>query len=131
MILGIGIDTVDVARFANWHTRPQEELLRVFSQSEIAYCKSTPALASQRFAVRFAAREALFKALSAGGIHVPLLTLCRAVTIVKSEHGVPSFVIDWGLLPKTGGDSNCEKMNIHLSLSHTETVATAMVVVAT
>ena len=38
MILGIGIDTVEVIRFGDWHSR--FDLQRLFSESEIAYCRS-------------------------------------------------------------------------------------------
>ncbi|PIU54655.1 MAG: holo-[acyl-carrier-protein] synthase [Deltaproteobacteria bacterium CG07_land_8_20_14_0_80_38_7] len=63
MILGIGIDIVDVRRIESIIVRWQESFIRrVFTDSEIKYCnnKKNPA---QRFATRFAAKEALIKAL--------------------------------------------------------------------
>lgn len=63
MILGIGIDLVDVRRMEGiifrWHER---FLRRVFTEREIRYCnnKKNPA---QRFATRYAAKEAFIKAL--------------------------------------------------------------------
>ena len=91
MILGIGIDSVEIERFAHWHTYSDHSLSRIFSAEEIAYCRANPVLATQRFAVRFAAREALYKALStaAPGNTIPFLTLCRAVTITHSASGAP------------------------------------------
>lgn len=64
MVLGIGIDSVDIARFEQWHTYSHKKLLRVFSPAEIAYSLENPTKSAERFAVRFAAKEALFKALT-------------------------------------------------------------------
>lgn len=63
MILGIGIDLVDVGRIEAIIFRWQDRFLRrVFTGREISYCnnKKNPA---QRFATRFAAKEAVVKAL--------------------------------------------------------------------
>ena len=38
MILGIGIDAVEIERFKDWHTKPVNQLMRIFSAEEIAYC---------------------------------------------------------------------------------------------
>lgn len=63
MILGIGIDIVDVRRIESIIFRWQERFLkRIFTDLEIRYCnnKKNPA---QRFATRYAAKEAYIKAL--------------------------------------------------------------------
>jgi len=63
MILGIGIDIVDVRRMEGIIFRWQEKFLkRIFTEQEIRYCnnKKNPA---QRFATRYAAKEAFIKAL--------------------------------------------------------------------
>lgn len=63
MIVGIGIDLVDVRRMEAIIFRWQERFLRrIFTDKEIRYCnnKKNPA---QRFATRFAAKEAFVKAL--------------------------------------------------------------------
>lgn len=63
MILGIGIDIVDVRRMEGIIFRWQEKFLRrIFTDLEIRYCnnKKNPA---QRFATRYAAKEAYIKAL--------------------------------------------------------------------
>lgn len=63
MILGIGIDLVDVSRIEGIIYRWQQRFLkRIFTDAEIRYCnnKKNPA---QRFATRFAAKEAFMKAL--------------------------------------------------------------------
>lgn len=63
MILGIGVDLVDVRRMEAIIFRWQERFLRrIFTEREIHYCnnKKNPA---QRFATRYAAKEAFIKAL--------------------------------------------------------------------
>ena len=63
MIIGIGVDLVDVRRFESLIFRWKERFLRrMFTDKEIRYCnnRKNPA---QRFATRFAAKEAFIKAL--------------------------------------------------------------------
>lgn len=126
MILGIGIDTVEIERFALWHSYDRKKLLRIFSESEIEYCLSNPILAPQRFAVRFAAREALFKAMSAHWAEhtIPFLTLCRATTIIKKR--APHIILDWNMLQCFNISDHSAQL--HLSMSHTAHVATAIVI---
>ena len=58
MIVGIGIDSVEINRFKNWKTYQYVKLRRIFSENEIAYCLAAPTKIDERFALRFAAREA-------------------------------------------------------------------------
>lgn len=66
MVIGIGYDMVEVSRLesvlSRWGRRFEE---RVFTARELAYCKSKKNCA-QRMACRFAAKEAVFKALGTG-----------------------------------------------------------------
>ena len=63
MIIGIGVDLVDVRRFEQIIFRWQHRFLkRVFTDAEIRYC-NTKKHPAQRFATRFAAKEAFIKAL--------------------------------------------------------------------
>lgn len=63
MIIGIGVDLVDVKRFEAIIFRWQHKFLRrVFTDAEIRYC-NTKKHPAQRFATRFAAKEAFIKAL--------------------------------------------------------------------
>lgn len=63
MIIGIGVDIVDVRRFETIIFRWRERFLkRVFTDKEIHYC-NTKKHPAQRFATRFAAKEAFIKAL--------------------------------------------------------------------
>lgn len=129
MIIGIGIDSVAIHRFAHWHTKSRTQLLRIFSEQEIDYCLSNPTLSAQRFAARFAAREALYKAISAHWPEhsIPFLTLCRAITIIKKR--APVMLIDWSMLQSYGVQPI--ENNTHLSLTHTQHIATALIILET
>src|SRR5258706_15668762 len=60
----VGIDLVRVSRIAeSLELFGAQFLRRVFTETEIAYATSTPALTAERLAARFAAKEATVKAL--------------------------------------------------------------------
>lgn len=66
MIVGIGIDTVEVTRInASIQRFGQRFLARVFTPGEIRYCDSKMNRL-ERYAARFAAKEAAFKAIGTG-----------------------------------------------------------------
>ncbi len=66
MIIGIGFDIIEVSRIELALTRWGERFeKRVFTEKEIYYCQSKSDR-FQRLACRFAAKEALFKALGTG-----------------------------------------------------------------
>jgi len=123
MILGIGVDTVDIERFALWDTYSEKKLSRIFSADEIAYCLENKNKSGERFAVRFAAREALYKTLCNAypNNKLPFLTVCAHTTIKKVE-GRPYVEL------RTIADIDVGALIIHLSLSHSRTQATAFVV---
>jgi holo-[acyl-carrier protein] synthase len=69
MIVGTGIDIVEVHRISAAVSRFGERFLnRVFTANEIRYCRSKQN-AMERFAARFAAKEAGFKAIGTGWRH--------------------------------------------------------------
>jgi len=117
MITGMGVDIVRVDRFKTWHTKSAHQLRKVFTPAEIAYCLQTPSKTAQRFAVRFAAREAFFKALKT---RLPLLTVCKALEVVVSPTG-PILQVSWPAL-------NLEPQITHLSLAHEKDMAIASVI---
>lgn len=123
-MIGIGIDTVDIARFVSWKNFSDKKLRRIFSVEEIRYARKVPALFAARLAARFAAREALFKALCQAFPEkkFSFLTLCAATTLIH-ENKVPTFEIKWELLEID------QKPSAICSLSHTKHLATAIVMV--
>jgi holo-[acyl-carrier protein] synthase len=124
MIIGLGIDTIEIERFALWHTYSIKKLRRIFSDEEIIYCLQEQKKSAQRFAVRFAAREALYKALSYAypDKKIPFLTLCTH-TVIKKIDERPVLALD----NKCGIDSSLFMM--HLSLSHSRMQAVACIII--
>jgi holo-[acyl-carrier protein] synthase len=113
MIAGIGTDVVDVARFERAIARTPGLVERLFAQSERN--RSATSLAA-----RFAAKEALIKAL--GG---PPLLRWHDMEVVNDVEGDPGFVLHGAL-----GD-HAERLGIsavHVSMSHDAGVAVAFVV---
>ena len=66
MIVSIGIDIIEVARIREVLLRTPRFRERVFTPAERAYCDSRGAVAAQHYAARFAAKEAMLKALQTG-----------------------------------------------------------------
>lgn len=122
MIIGIGIDAVEIERFNNFHQHPN--LNRLFSPEEIAYCLKEPKKSAERFASRFAAKEALYKALTqaCGKAPAPFLTLC-ACTTIKLTPG-PTMIINWNVL-------NIPIHSVLTSITHTKNTALAQVIIQT
>lgn len=122
MILGTGIDIVEVARIRSSIERFGERFLaRLFTAGELAYCRQHRD-AAPFFAARFAAKEAVSKAFGTGiGARLGWLD----IEVARHASGQP-YVILHGkglvLMRDMQGDS------LHLSLSHTETHAAAVAV---
>lgn len=111
-ILGIGTDLVEVARIAQFAERPGA-LERIFSDTEIAYCLARKNK-YEHLAVRFAAKEAVFKALPFDGVAF------KNIAITNTPDGAPEVVV---------ADERCKGLRIFISLSHTAAYATAFAVV--
>lgn len=132
MIRGIGIDSTEIDRFSEWHRYTHKQLSRIFSPQEIDYCLAVKSKSAERFAVRFAAREAFFKAFcQMYPAHcVPFLTLCASVAVLKNGP-LPYLSVIWKNFDKKDGAFSFEDTHylIHLSLTHTKSAATAIVVI--
>jgi holo-[acyl-carrier protein] synthase len=111
VIVGIGIDVVDIDRFALSLERTPALKERLFATSE----RELP-LAS--LAARFAAKEALAKALG-----VPHGLQWHDATVGRAENGKPIFELVGSVAAAVDG------ANVHLSLSHDAGIASAMVIV--
>jgi phosphopantetheine--protein transferase-like protein len=136
MILGIGTDLVDPSRFVPWAHFTHQRLLRVFSAQEIADATVGGHLRPEKLAVRFAAKEAFYKALSASLVllgkqarPVSLLAVCQHVHVVSGTFGVPILVVNWGYL-NTLFVCTLPSMAVHCSLSHERAMAVAFVVIS-
>ena len=121
MTKGIGIDITAVERMAKRIEKPEFVNL-VFTENEIAYCQSKKHKA-QHFAARFAAKEAYMKALGLGWTSDSDF---KEIEITNNEVGQPSVQ----LFGETLAYYEKQKWKtIFVSLSHTKTLATAMVVI--
>ena len=119
-VIGIGIDLVDIERFRRSLERTPSMTQRLFTPTELAYVAPkvdpVPSLAA-----RFAAREAVMKALGVGlgafGFH--------DVWVERTDAGVPRLVVTAAAaeLAEAAG-----VVRWHLSLTHTATTAAAYVI---
>ena len=107
----IGVDIEDILRFEN---KADDFYKRLFTDSEINYCKSNKNPAPH-FAARFCAKEAVFKALSAIGINIPSY---KSIEILKEKNGAV-----YVKLPQ-----NINK-TVHLSISHEKDKAIAFAII--
>ncbi len=124
MISGVGVDLVEVPRMQRILYRPwaRKFIERVFGPEEIAVCEKAPQPA-QAYAARFAAKEAMVKALGTG----------------FSEGVTPSSIIVGGgertrptihLEAKALALANSMSVSaIHVSLTHTSSSACAIVMI--
>ena len=111
MIEGIGIDVVDIDRFRLSLERTPALLEKLFTPAE--RLKPVASLAA-----RFAAKEALAKALNAGkGLS------WQQAEVVNSESGKPAFLLREEIADLVDG------ADVHLSLSHDGGIASAIVIV--
>jgi holo-[acyl-carrier protein] synthase len=122
VIISIGIDIIEVVRIREVLARTPRFVERVFTVAERSYCDSRGAVAAQHYAARFAAKEAVLKALQTGwrgGI------AWQDVEVASLESGAP-YLIFHGQVRKLIEESGAT--TAHLSLSHTSEHAIAQVV---
>ena len=122
VVLGIGIDLVEIVRIKRaierWGARFEK---RIFTVQEIDYCSQTE-IGFQRFAARFAAKEATLKALGTGLVGD---MRWHDVEVMSYSSGQPHLQL-------SGSVANCANQmgvsHMLLSLSHTENYAIANVI---
>lgn len=124
MIIGIGIDIIEVSRVKS-RLRRRNALTRIFTRAEIKYCqdKARPA---ESFAARFAAKEAFLKAIGTGWgtaqspkwteIEVGGSELDNSQPIIRLSGKAKTITRKLGV------------KRIHISLTHTKQSAAAVVI---
>jgi holo-[acyl-carrier protein] synthase len=112
----IGIDIIENPRFARAMERHPRLLERVFTSSEREYCRSRPDPA-RHFAARFAAKEAVGKALGTG------VRCWRDIEI--SGGGRPEVTVTGGAAAAAGG---LGATRLSVSISHGDLVSVAVAV---
>lgn len=121
MIIGTGIDLVEVERITDIMQKNNGFREKVFSAGEIAYCESMTH-PFQHYAARFAAKEAFLKAIGHGlqaGYDL------HHVEVIADALGKPSL--------KVGGSFNHflppdQLVKIHVSFSHLQALVCAVVI---
>lgn len=117
MIVGVGTDVVDLDRFAAALARRPRLAERCFTPAEAAYCRAK-GFPAQHFAARFAAKEAVGKALGIG------MTRWREVEVVRGR-GAPTIALH-GRYARRGQELGVGR--VHISLTHDRGVAMAFAV---
>jgi holo-[acyl-carrier protein] synthase len=120
MIVGLGMDVVEVARIARQLDAPSADrfLARCFTERERGYCDRHRDRAN-RYAARFAAKEAASKALG-----VPQGIRFTDVEVVKEE-GAPALALA-GVAAEAARARGVSR--IHLTLTHDGGIAAAAVI---
>jgi holo-[acyl-carrier protein] synthase len=122
MIVGTGIDIAEVPRIAAAIKRYGQRFLnRVFTEGEMNYCESK-ANRIERYAARFAAKEAAMKALGTGWNHG---VRWRDVEVCRPPGGPPTIVFH-GEAAQVA--TRLKATHVALSLSHTTEQAIAQVI---
>jgi holo-[acyl-carrier protein] synthase len=119
VIIGVGIDVVPVARFADTLRRTPALAERLFTAEELVTSRGEPRTA-ESLAARFAAKEALAKALGAGGgLH------WTDAEVRTDDAGRPSLVVR-GTVAARAVALGVGRW--HVSLSHDGGIAAATVI---
>ena len=113
MIVGIGVDVCDTARFA-------ESLRRTPALADRLFTPDERALTGESLAGRFAAKEALAKALGAPGDMA-----WHDAEVISHPSGRPLFAISGTVAARS---AELGAAHVHLSLSHDAGIASAVVV---
>lgn len=123
--VGLGLDVVKIERMREILDRTPSFARRIYSDQEQAYCnsKAVPAI---HYATRFAAKEAVLKALGTGfseGIGP------RDVEVRRGSKGRP-YVVLHGRAREVAAEMGVSELPISLSYTHEEAVACAMAITA-
>jgi len=122
MIIGVGIDIIEVDRVTEKISKDQGFREKIFSVDEIVFCESK-VNKGENYAARFAAKEAFLKATGQGLVMGYNLS---DIEIVSDSNGKPSLILN-GTFKQKASESNWNK--IHVSLSHLKSVACAVVII--
>jgi holo-[acyl-carrier protein] synthase len=120
MVIGVGCDIIEIERISRAIARAAF-VRRVYTADEIAYCQSRGQQAAASFAARFAAKEAVLKALGTGLRGGKL----QEIAVTNNALGRPEVRLS-GYFAGLAGQLGVK--NIRISLSHSKDMAMAYVV---
>ena len=116
MVLGIGIDIIEIERIKKSIDKFGDNFLnKIYTQTELDYC-SPKTNKYQHFAARFAAKEAIAKALSYSGENG---FNWKDIEIYNEKNGMPKVKLFNKLEQILGSDKQ-----IHITMSHSENYVT-------
>lgn len=122
MIVGLGLDITEIDRMEQVLTRRGPSILeRLYTVREVAYCESHKNK-FERYAARFAAKEAAMKALGTGwrrGVR------WRDIEVVNAPSGKPTLRLD-GVARQIADGLHVR--NISLTITHSGNLAVAQVI---
>jgi holo-[acyl-carrier protein] synthase len=121
MIVGVGIDLIEVARVMEKVNKDNGFREMVFSRKEIDFCESN--IKAENYAGRFAAKEAFLKATGWGLL---LGNNLADIEIESDAHGKPTIQLN-GEFKNQAEQNNWAR--IHVSISHLKEVACAVVII--
>ena len=121
MIFGIGTDLVDVENLIKQLNNNNSLVEQFFTAAEIHYCESRSSR-EQNFAARLAAKESFFKALS---VDLQGNLPFTEVEISNEENGRPLIYVSGSVREML---SKLKIKQIHLSMTHIKSLASAIVI---
>jgi holo-[acyl-carrier protein] synthase len=119
-IVGIGVDVVDVKRMkVVLDSRGTSLIRKLFTESEVTYCMSKKN-SHEHFAARFAAKEAVSKAMQTGWSGK---FRWKDVEVINNPSGAPNVILHDYV------SEQLAKCRVHISLSHTEHTVVAFAII--
>ena len=127
MKITTGIDIIEVERIKEAIDNMGNGFLnRIYTEDEIQYCNKSDIMKYQHFAARFAAKEAVFKAMSKY-ISGREDALWKDIEILNDESGKPEINVD-KLIENINKTADIKLINIDISISHIKEYAVASAV---
>jgi holo-[acyl-carrier protein] synthase len=121
VVPGIGVDVVDVDRMKFALERTPKIRQRLFTEAEIAYCENFR-FAERHYAGRWAAKEAVTKALGCG------LIQWNGVEVIRRRRQAPRVRI-FGKIERFASTVGVREEELQISITHSELSAVAVCVV--
>ena len=120
MILGIGVDIIEVSRIQHSIENYGDKFLnKIYTQEEIDYSNSYKDKKYLHFSARFAAKEAFSKAIGTG---ISNGFSFKEINIINKPNGEPQIILKGNMRERFSGET------FHISLSHINDVAIAYVI---
>ena len=124
MIVGIGTDAIDIARVERMLAKNEQRMMeRLFTVDEASFL-TTKTFPAQHMAVRLAAKEAAYKALS--GNDLARRIGWREIEVFSQNDGSPRIRLHGRAAARF---VELGATTIHVSLTHSQTTAVAVVIV--